>query len=374
MRGGADAVTLVASRARSPPDGVIVTAVGIFSLLALATPRARPPTPPRMTRSVPTSASPLTTFVVSTSDVGDGTRARKTRFSASPDGDPLTYREVLRLWRADRAFRDVFLRALADEPHAAFFYETPPVTRDTLDRPYEHVITDAPALVSLPPEPHPFREHLEDARARGEPVAVFLNLGGDATPWRQSTTPPRPPPPRPARTSPTSSAVPTLTHATRFSARRPRWWRRASGTRRRGCPRTARGYRGYTSESIVGPSTTSTNRSGDTDRARGRRTARAFVRGRVLDARYAPCSYKMIDRPIRPAALARALPHRSPLVVLALTPAPPPRLPVHAKHPVIITTHIVRKLGSLAFPAKARHAMTSALSGTRKTDVMVARR
>ena len=97
-----------------------------------------------MTRSVPTSASPLTTFVVSTSDVGDGTRARKTRFSASPDGDPLTYREVLRLWRADRAFRDVFLRALADEPHAAFFYETPPVTRDTLDRPYEHVITDAP--------------------------------------------------------------------------------------------------------------------------------------------------------------------------------------------------------------------------------------
>ena len=181
MRGGADAVTLVASRARSPPGGVIVTAVGIFSLLALATPRARPPTPPRMTRSVPTSASPLTTFVVSTSDVGDGTRARKTRFSASPDGDPLTYREVLRLWRADRAFRDVFLRALADEPHAAFFYETPPVTRDTLDRPYEHVITDAPALVSLPPEPHPFREHLEDARARGEPVAVFLNLGGDAT-------------------------------------------------------------------------------------------------------------------------------------------------------------------------------------------------
>lgn len=181
MRGGADAVTLVASRARSPPGGVIVTAVGIFSLLALATPRARPPTPPRMTRSVPTSASPLTTFVVSTSDVGDGTRARKTRFSASPDGDPLTYREVLRLWRADRAFRDVFLRALADEPHAAFFYETPPVTRDTLDRPYEHVITDAPALVSLPPEPHPFREHLADARARGEPVAVFLNLGGDAT-------------------------------------------------------------------------------------------------------------------------------------------------------------------------------------------------
>ena len=63
---------------------------------------------------------------------------------------------------------------------AAFFYETPPVARDTLDRPYEHVITDAPALVSLPPEPHPFREHLADARARG-PVAVFLNLGGDAT-------------------------------------------------------------------------------------------------------------------------------------------------------------------------------------------------
>ena len=176
MRGGADAVARVASRARSPPGGIVVTAVGLVSLLALATPRPRPPTPARMTRS-----PPLTTFVVSISDVGDGTGARKTRFCASPDGDPLTYRDVLRLWRADRAFRDVFLRALADEPHAAFFYETPPVTRATLDRPYEHVITDAPVLAGLPPDPLPFREHLSDARARGEPVAVFLNLGGDAT-------------------------------------------------------------------------------------------------------------------------------------------------------------------------------------------------
>jgi hypothetical protein len=173
MRGGADAVARVASRARSPPGGIVVTAVGLVSL---ATPRARPPTPARMTRS-----PPLTTFVVSVSDVGDGAGARKTRFCASPDGDPLTYREVLRLWRTDRAFRDVFLRALADEPHAAFFYETPPVTRATLDRPYEHVITDAPVLAGLPPDPRPFREHLSDARARGDPVAVFLNLGGDAT-------------------------------------------------------------------------------------------------------------------------------------------------------------------------------------------------
>ena len=80
--------------------------------------------------------------------------------------DPLTYREVLRLWRADRAFRDVFLRALADETPRRVLLRDPPVTRDTLDRPYEHVITDAPCARRPAAEPHPFREHLERARAR----------------------------------------------------------------------------------------------------------------------------------------------------------------------------------------------------------------
>ena len=36
--------------------------------------------------------------------------------------------------------------------------------------------------------------------------------------------------------------------------------------------------------------------------------------------------------------------------------------------------HIIRNLGSSAFPANARHAMTKTLRGTRNTEVIVARR
>jgi len=39
-----------------------------------------------------------------------------------------------------------------------------------------------------------------------------------------------------------------------------------------------------------------------------------------------------------------------------------------------MTTHMVRKLGSLALPANAKHPITSTFSGTLNTDVIVARR
>ena len=39
---------------------------------------------------------------------------------------------------------------------------------------------DAPHLQSTPADPSDFRDHLERAASRGDPFAVFGNLGGDA--------------------------------------------------------------------------------------------------------------------------------------------------------------------------------------------------
>ncbi len=43
-------------------------------------------------------------------------------------GSPLSYGEVLRLWRDDESFRRFFTAAVLDSGFEAFFWETPPVT------------------------------------------------------------------------------------------------------------------------------------------------------------------------------------------------------------------------------------------------------
>jgi hypothetical protein len=126
-------------------------------------------------------------YVPTHSDAGDGIGARKTTFSSRrSDGNALalTHREVVRLWRESSGFRDVFIGNLQEERFNAFFWETPPITRDTMDQMYEHVVKNAPNLDGVQPEPEVFGEHLRKAAAcggAGASVATFLNLGGDAT-------------------------------------------------------------------------------------------------------------------------------------------------------------------------------------------------
>ncbi len=89
----------------------------------------------------------------------------------------LSYAEVLDLWVADEAFRNYFIRIFADTPYTAFRWETPPVTRSSLDQPFEFAILDGPDLDSTPD-----REAFADLFATMESGAVgkFPNLGGDA--------------------------------------------------------------------------------------------------------------------------------------------------------------------------------------------------
>jgi len=94
------------------------------------------------------------------------------------DSSTLSYGEVIELWRNDAGFRRCFSEILATAPFEAFFWETPPVTRNTLERPFEFVWVDAPPLVRLKPERKAFAEHFTAHPA--QPVLRFPNLGGDA--------------------------------------------------------------------------------------------------------------------------------------------------------------------------------------------------
>ncbi len=98
-------------------------------------------------------------------------------FSICCQDSVLSYAEVLDLWVDNEAFRNYFLQILADTPYPAFRWETPPVTRSSLGRPFEFAILDGPDLDRTPD-----REAFADLFATMEPGAVgeFPNLGGDA--------------------------------------------------------------------------------------------------------------------------------------------------------------------------------------------------
>ncbi|CAN5206052.1 hypothetical protein BH24PSE2_BH24PSE2_01750 [soil metagenome] len=99
------------------------------------------------------------------------------RVSLRRDGENAAYAEVIEGWQCDAAFRAFFIGLLADAPFAAYFWETPAVTRQTIGRPFEFVLVDSPPLASMHPDGSDFEEYFEGTT---ESVVGFPNLGEDA--------------------------------------------------------------------------------------------------------------------------------------------------------------------------------------------------
>ena len=94
-------------------------------------------------------------------------------------GRPLSYAQTVELWCGDARFPDWFSELLIRVSSEACCWETPPVRRSNLDRDFEFVAVDVPALRDLDPDPGPFAEHFARCDPR-DGVAAFSNLGGDA--------------------------------------------------------------------------------------------------------------------------------------------------------------------------------------------------
>ena len=95
------------------------------------------------------------------------------------DERDMTFGEVVGGWREDAAFRDFFIGELTRTPWRAFFWEMPPISRDTMNRQFEYVTIDGPILETAQADPQAFLTEL-DALDAGRSVATFANLGGDA--------------------------------------------------------------------------------------------------------------------------------------------------------------------------------------------------
>ncbi|MEO0376501.1 MAG: hypothetical protein AAF329_18130 [Cyanobacteria bacterium P01_A01_bin.17] len=91
----------------------------------------------------------------------------------------LTWQQVLDFWQNDSDFRDLTTNVFVQSPYAAFFWETPPITRRTRLKVWECVIVNAPALTGVVANPLPFSQQFERQES-GTEICLFPNLGGDA--------------------------------------------------------------------------------------------------------------------------------------------------------------------------------------------------
>lgn len=100
------------------------------------------------------------------------------QYRVTDHATPLSYFEVIELWRGDAAFRSYFNSLLADSPYAAYRWETPAVSRANANRPFEFVLIDYPRLARRV-DAGAFAEYFSEPHAR-DAIAAFPNLAGDA--------------------------------------------------------------------------------------------------------------------------------------------------------------------------------------------------
>jgi uncharacterized protein DUF6940 len=101
------------------------------------------------------------------------------RFRLLHDGGPLSWSDVVDRWQNDQLFRCFFISILGEAPFPAYFWETPPVTRETINRDFEFVLVESPQLAGVHTDQQAFANHFT-ATQPGTSVIEFSNLGGDA--------------------------------------------------------------------------------------------------------------------------------------------------------------------------------------------------
>lgn len=100
------------------------------------------------------------------------------RLTVTRDETPLSFAQVLALWREDSAFVEQFCDVLSESTFEAYFLELPKLSQSQLDEPFECVLVNAPMLQLQSQDDGAFADPFAE---RGKALAIgFDNLGGDA--------------------------------------------------------------------------------------------------------------------------------------------------------------------------------------------------
>jgi hypothetical protein len=104
-------------------------------------------------------------------------RGRVQKFFILHNNKRILYSEVIERWQHDETFRDFFLSLLINAPFSAYFWETPAVTRTTINQEFEFVLVDSPQLAKVQANPNAFASHFNNTN---KIIVTFPNLGNDA--------------------------------------------------------------------------------------------------------------------------------------------------------------------------------------------------
>jgi hypothetical protein len=111
-------------------------------------------------------------FVLVSSALGGGATRYRT-------ATPLSFRVALDQLKVDMNARSAITSVIASSPHAAVYFEMPPVTASSsFLTPFEFVLLPSTSLVSGSVDTAAFAEHMSSSC--NPDVAYFKNLGGDA--------------------------------------------------------------------------------------------------------------------------------------------------------------------------------------------------
>lgn len=102
------------------------------------------------------------------------------RYELTNDGRPIPYVQALDLLKGNEDFRRLLSSLLANAPLDAFRWETPPVSRDCEQRPFEFVLLSAARFATRRPDATAYKDHFTaDDSQQG--IVTFPNLSGDST-------------------------------------------------------------------------------------------------------------------------------------------------------------------------------------------------
>ena len=94
------------------------------------------------------------------------------------DDRSVSFGDVLRLWQTSAAYRSLFTLTLQSVPFTAFLWESPPLSKGSLEQPFESVLVDCPSLVGVTPDRQTFASYFQNDA--GDGIVSFPNLGHDA--------------------------------------------------------------------------------------------------------------------------------------------------------------------------------------------------
>lgn len=105
---------------------------------------------------------------------------RITRHTVHENGTRLSYSEVMDRWITDSQFCQAFIELLNASPYEAYRWETPPVTKETIERPFEYAMISSPGFAKRKTDSKTYQEYFTDSDSHSG-IVTFSNLRGDAT-------------------------------------------------------------------------------------------------------------------------------------------------------------------------------------------------